>query len=91
MNSRAGFESWMREALAQTEAALDAWVPGDAPAALGEASTWQRFAALRDRVEADGDALVDVRAVLGPTEADLWAHPHDPWPRIDDALVRLGV
>jgi secernin len=65
--------------------------PADVPNALSDAGTWQRFAALRDRVEADGDALVDVRAVLGPVEADLWAHPRDPWPRVHDALVRLGV
>jgi hypothetical protein len=40
---------------------------------LGEAGTWQAFAALRDRAEADGDALAEVRAVFGPLEAELWA------------------
>ena len=32
-----GFERWMRHELDAVEAALDAWVPADAPAGLGEA------------------------------------------------------
>jgi secernin len=43
------------------------------PAALGHEGTWRAFAALRDRVEADGDALAEIRAVFGPLEAELWA------------------
>jgi secernin len=43
------------------------------PAAPGDAGTWQAFAALRDRVEADGGALTEIRAVFGPLEAELWA------------------
>jgi secernin len=72
---------------------------------LADAATWHRFAALRDRVEADGDELVGVRDVLGPLEADLWARAdadatdaaaHRPcvdeaWMAVDAALARLGV
>jgi secernin len=45
---------------------------GVAPA-FAEEATWRRFAALRDRVEADGAALEVIRAVLGPLEAALWS------------------
>lgn len=63
------------------------------PAAMSEPATWARFAALRDRVEDNPAALEAVRAVLGPTEASLWAPDGavDPWPAVDAALTRLGV
>ena len=78
--------------------------PPDAPDALAKPDTWQRFAELRDRVESDGEALRDIRAVLGPVEADLWDQAEaapDPstqqafvanaWDAVDAALSRLGV
>lgn len=79
--------------------------PPSVPPALAAPATWARFAHLRDRVEADGDALHAVRAVLGPVEAELWdeadAEAPDParratfaagaWAAVDDALTRLGV
>jgi dipeptidase len=75
------------------------------PAELAEPATWQRLARLRDRVEDDGDTLLDVRRVLGPVEAVLWDRADeaagDPvaqatlateaWPMVDDALRRLGA
>ena len=33
----AAFDTWMREELARVERALSLWVPGNAPAGLGEA------------------------------------------------------
>ena len=42
------------------------------PAQLSAAVTWSRFASLRDRVEADPDALDSIRAQLAPVEAELW-------------------
>jgi secernin len=71
-------------------------------AALGDARTWHAFAALRDRVEADGDALAEVRAVFGPLEAELWAEAdtiaarpkeharfaEEAWRRVAEALQR---
>jgi hypothetical protein len=42
------------------------------PAPLSDAATWSRFAALRDRVEADPDALSSIRGQLAPVEAELW-------------------
>jgi secernin len=79
--------------------------PGAVPAALGQPSTWARFAALRDRVETDAAELPAIRAVLGPVETELWqradadatdAPAHDAcmleaWRVVDAALVRLGV
>ena len=32
-----GFEAWSRRQLAEVERALEAWVPAEAPAGLGEA------------------------------------------------------
>jgi len=79
--------------------------PPDVPSALSSRSTWSRFARLRDRVEDDGDALRDIRAVLAPVEAALWDDADDvagdasaqrdfstvAWNAVDEALVRLGV
>jgi hypothetical protein len=73
---------------------------GDLPSELSDAGTWQRFAALRDRVEADPtrhEELQAVRSVLDPVEQELWAAARegDPmWPAqafalVDSALGRL--
>ena len=43
------------------------------PAALSDERTWSRFAAARDRVEADPDALAEIRAGFSPVEDELWA------------------
>jgi len=79
--------------------------PATVPDDLAREATWSRFAALRDRVEADPAALGEVRAVLGPLESALWMEADevagDPtgrrrWTaevfcRIDAALASLGV
>jgi dipeptidase len=51
---------------------VPAFPPAVAPE-LADAGQWQRFARLRDRVEADPSAQAEIRAVLDPVEADLWA------------------
>jgi hypothetical protein len=75
------------------------------PTALAEESTWARFTDLRERVEHNGDTLAEIRAVLGPLEADLWARADEvaavpraqssfvdsAWSRVDGALATLGV
>jgi hypothetical protein len=77
--------------------------PEQVPAALGEAATWRRFAALRDRVERVPDALAEIRAVFGPLETELWDEADDvsetaagraafverAWQRVDEALSRV--
>jgi secernin len=47
--------------------------PPDVPAALSDPAVWHRFARLRDRVEADPEALVAIRRRTAPVEAELWA------------------
>lgn len=77
------------------------------PSDLGEATTWARFAALRDRVESEhgADELAEIRSVLGPLESELWEEADevasDPsaqesfvasvWSRVEPALDKLGV
>jgi dipeptidase len=84
------------------------YVPGfglRVAAPLDDQREWSRFAALRDRVEDDGDALAVVRATLAPAEAELWdaadtVHARDgdriafvasAYGTVDEALTRLGV
>jgi hypothetical protein len=73
------------------------------PIALGEPATWQRFAALRDRVERDANALAGIRSVFAPVEEDLWAEAdalvarrdaqaafaEQAWCRVEEALGRV--
>ncbi len=84
---------------------VPAFPPHHVATPLAEPATWHRFAALRDRVESDGAQLAEVRAVLGPLEADLWARADadapdlpchaasvaESWGAVDAALHRLGV
>ncbi|MCU0268378.1 MAG: hypothetical protein MUF83_06985 [Acidimicrobiales bacterium] len=77
------------------------FLPGPVPVELGLEATWGRVAALRAAVEREDDALVAVRAVLGPVESELWdeadavvdddaartAFSATLWPRIDAALA----
>ena len=81
------------------------FLPDGVPAELADPATWARFAALRDRVEADPAALAAVRADLAPLETDLWTRadacaldeeartefPRAAWLQVDAALTRLGV
>jgi hypothetical protein len=57
--------------------------PLGVPPEIGRPETWMRFAALRDRVESDPDALEPVRARLAAVEADLWEQA--------DAAVAVGT
>jgi len=79
--------SMVAELPADPDATLRAWValgspcasvylpvfpPFGVPSELGTPSTWMRFAALRDRVEAAPEALEPTRARLADVEAELW-------------------
>jgi len=76
------------------------------PALLSDLGLVGRFAALRDRVDAEHELLVDVRRVLDPIETELWEQADsivdcstDRWTaladvcelRLDEALDSLGV
>jgi secernin len=81
--------------------------PPAVPTALADPAQWQRFAQLRARVEADPDALANVRGVLAPVENDLWADADERFAtaeraplerfageasaRVEAALAMLGV
>jgi farnesyl diphosphate synthase len=93
------FDRWMDDALRRVEDALDAWVPADAPAGLGEA---MRYGVL------DGGkrlrpllVLAACEAVGGASEAALRAAAsvelihaysliHDDMPCMDDDVLRRG-
>lgn len=80
--------------------------PGALPP-LASPRTWERFARLARRVEADAEALATVRAELAPVEGELWDAADDAaaagtatardryaagaWAPVDAALTRLGV
>lgn len=79
--------------------------PPRVPSALATPRSWQRFASLRDAVEADRLAVTDVRSVLAPVEATLWTaadaaersgaaatvtFARDAFEPVDDALRSLG-
>jgi secernin len=88
---------------------VSVYVPAFPPAGvtpeLSDPASWSRFAALRDRVERDGGELAEIRAVLAPIEAELWAEADEAcaapdrrasftsgaWRRVDAGLARLGV
>jgi len=79
--------------------------PAGVPSELGDPDTWARFARLRERVERNADELGEIRGVLAPIEAELWAEADDAstdpgrrdrlgmtaWSRVDAGLVKLGV
>ena len=97
--------AWVAVGSPCTSVFVPVFPPGDLPGELADASTWTRFSKLRDRVERDGDALAEVRAVLGPVESDLWEEAdlvasagggfdrftRDAWTRVNGALAALGV
>jgi secernin len=61
------------------------------PAALGSATTWARFAALRDRVDRDGSALGPIRTALEPLETALLSGAALDVSALDAALASLDV
>lgn len=114
--------SMVAELPADAHAPLRAWValgspcssvyipvfpPRLTPTELARPETWSRFAALRDRAEADGAVLPSVRDELSGVEAELWERADvayatgtptaleqfvaSSWAPVDAALRRLGV
>jgi hypothetical protein len=56
---------------------LPVFPPHAVPAELGESEVWHQFAALRQRVQAEPDALNAVRTAFGRLETELWAEADD--------------
>jgi farnesyl diphosphate synthase len=98
-DSASAFDGWARDELGAVERALEAWVPGDAPAGLGEA---MRYGVL------DGGkrlrpllVLAACRAVGGERDAALraavavelihaYSLVHDDMPCMDNDVLRRG-
>jgi farnesyl diphosphate synthase len=98
-HAAAAFEDWMRAELRAVESALEAWVPADTPAGLGEA---MRYGVL------DGGkrlrpllVLASCQAVQGAREAALraavsvelihaYSLVHDDMPCMDNDVLRRG-
>jgi len=106
-NDAAPLRAWIALGSPCASVYVPVFPPAQVPSALGEAATWGRFAALRDRIESGhgADELTEVRSVLGPLESELWeeadAVAGDPtaresfvasiWSRVEPALDKLGV
>jgi secernin len=104
VDPQAGVRAWFALGSPCASVFLPAFPPFVAPE-LADAGQWLRFAALRERVERDPDALGVVRRTLAPVEAHLWdeadacaarAGDHAEFAAgafapVDAALRRLGV
>lgn len=95
----APFEAWMREQLVQVEQALDAWVPADAPAGLGEAMRYgvldggKRLRPLLVRAAAEavhGDGQAAMRAAVAVELIHAYSLVHDDMPCMDNDVLRRG-
>jgi farnesyl diphosphate synthase len=97
--NRADFDRWAQGELARVEAALDAWVPGEAPGGLGDAMRYgvldggKRIRPLlvmaaAEAVGAQGEAAL--RAACGVELIHAYSLIHDDMPCMDNDLMRRG-
>ncbi|MGE5450658.1 MAG: polyprenyl synthetase family protein [Acidobacteriota bacterium] len=100
----AAFSSWSAHALRRVEASLDAWVPADSPAGLGQAMRYgvldggKRLRALlvlaaaeaagADRVNGGGEAAM--RAACAMEMIHAYSLVHDDMPCMDNDVLRRG-
>ncbi len=73
VDSKRPLRAWVAPGQPCVSIFVPVFPPHAVRAALGEAGTWHRFEASRNRVEADGEALNGIRKAFGPLEAQLWA------------------
>ena len=95
----AAFDVWVRGELARVEQALSLWVPGDAPAGLGEAMRYGvldggkrlRPLLVRAACEAvDGHADAALRAAVAVELIHAYSLVHDDMPCMDNDVLRRG-
>ena len=95
----AAFDAWMRDELARVEQALSLWVPGNAPAGLGEAMRYGvldggkrlRPLLVRAACEAvDGHADAALRAAVAVELIHAYSLVHDDMPCMDNDVLRRG-
>ena len=95
----AAFDAWVRFELARVEQALSLWVPGDAPAGLGEAMRYgvldggKRLRPLLARAACeavDGHADAALRAAVAVELIHAYSLVHDDMPCMDNDVLRRG-
>ena len=95
----AGFEDWMQAELRAVETALEAWVPADAPAGLGEAMRYgvldggkrlRPLLVLAACQAVDGLREVALRAAVSVELIHAYSLIHDDMPCMDNDVLRRG-
>jgi farnesyl diphosphate synthase len=95
----AGFEAWMQVELHAVESALEAWVPADAPAGLGEAMRYgvldggkrlRPLLVLAACQAADGQREPALRAAVSVELIHAYSLIHDDMPCMDNDVLRRG-
>ena len=93
------FDGWARHQLARVEQALEAWVPGDAPAGLGEAMRYgvldggKRLRPLLVMAACEAVAGLDEAALRAAVAVELihaYSLIHDDMPCMDNDVLRRG-
>ena len=95
----ADFDGWSRQQLRDVEAALESWVPADAPAGLGEAMRYgvldggKRLRPLLVLAACDavaGERTAALRAAVASELIHAYSLVHDDMPCMDDDVLRRG-
>jgi farnesyl diphosphate synthase len=93
------FDGWSRQQLAAVESALQQWVPGDAPAGLGDAMRYgvldggkrlRPLLVLAACAAVQGDAAVAMRAAVAVELIHAYSLVHDDMPCMDNDVLRRG-
>ncbi|MBL8329431.1 MAG: polyprenyl synthetase family protein [Rubrivivax sp.] len=93
------FSSWAQQRLAEVEAALDAWVPADAPAGLGQAMRYgvldggkrlRPLLVMAAREAVDGNPEAALRAAVAVELIHAYSLVHDDMPCMDNDVLRRG-
>jgi farnesyl diphosphate synthase len=95
----APFDAWARDELAAVESALDAWVPADAPAGLGEAMRYgvldggkrlRPLLVLAACRAVGGERSAAIRAAVAVELIHAYSLVHDDMPCMDNDVLRRG-
>ncbi len=93
------FEAWARQQLADVEAALESWVPADAPAGLGAAMRYgvldggkrlRPLLVLAAREAVAGEPVAALRAAVAVELIHAYSLVHDDMPCMDNDVLRRG-
>jgi farnesyl diphosphate synthase len=96
---RDDFEAWSRQQLIDVEAALQRWVPQDAPAGLGEAMRYgvldggkrlRPLLVLASCAAVNGNAAAALRAAVAVELIHAYSLVHDDMPCMDNDVLRRG-